>query len=95
MTGYEEMQRMFDTITCNAAKAFGIADDYGLTSGTRADFVVLDTQTVIEAIRLSPVCRYVVKEGHVVARTDPAVSRIYRNGKTERVQFRRILNELS
>jgi cytosine deaminase len=95
MTGYEEMQKMFDTITCNAAKAFGIADDYGLETGKRADFIVLDTQTVIEAIRLSPACRYVVKGGRVVARTDPAVSRIYRKGKTEPVQFRRILNESS
>jgi len=95
MTGYEEMKKMYDTITVNAAKAFGIADDYGLETGKRADFVVLDTPSVIEAIRLSPACRYVVKEGRVVARTDPAVSRLYRKGKIEPVQFRRILDDPS
>jgi cytosine deaminase len=95
MTGYEEMQRMYDTITRNSARTFGIADDYGLTAGNRADFVILDTQTIIEAIRLSPACRYVVKAGKIVAHTEPAVSRIHRNGKTEQVQFRRNLNESS
>ena len=95
MTGYEEMHRMYETITGNAAKTFGIAEDYGLAAGKRADFIILDTQTVIEAIRLSPACRFVVKAGRIVAKTDPAVSRVHLNGEIEKVQFRRNLNESS
>jgi cytosine deaminase len=91
MTGYEEMQLMYDAITSNAAKAFGIADRYGLKPGMRADFIILDTQTVIEAVRLSPVCRYVIKAGRIVARTEPAISRIHRNGQIVPVDFRRNL----
>jgi len=91
MTGYEEMQLMYDAITSNAAKAFGIADRYGLKPGMRADFIILDTQTVIEAVRLSPVCRYVIKAGRIVAQTEPAISRIHRNGQIVPVDFRRNL----
>ena len=93
MTGYEEMQLMYDTITRNAAKTFAIADRYGLKPGACADFIILDTQTVLEAIRLSPVCRYVVKSGRIVAQTEPANSRIQKNGKMVPVDFRRNLDE--
>ena len=92
MTGYEEIQRMFDTVTRNSARSFGIQDDYGLAPGRRADFIILDAPTVSEAIRLSPACRYVVRAGRILAQTRPAASGINWNGKFEPVDFRRSAN---
>lgn len=89
MTGYDEMQRLYDAITVNAAKTFGIEAQYGLAVGRRADFVVLDAGSRIDALRLSPACRYVVKAGRIVARTEPASHRVLAGGQMKPVDFRR------
>lgn len=77
MTGFEEMQQMFDTITVNSAKTFGIGDSYGILPGCRADFIVLDARSVLDALRLCPARLTVVKSGRVVAETQPSQSRVY------------------
>jgi cytosine deaminase len=89
MSGHAEMQRMFDTITVNSAKTFGIADEYGLEPGCRADFVILDARSVLDALRISPARLYVVKSGRVVAQTKPASSQIHYASKTRSVDFRK------
>jgi cytosine deaminase len=76
MSGFDEMQQMFDTITVNSAKTFGIADSYGIAPGRRADFVILDARSVLDALRLCPARLTVVKGGRVVAETQPSQSRI-------------------
>jgi cytosine deaminase len=76
MSGADEIRRIFDTITVNAARAFGISEIYGIEEGRKADFVILDCDTIMDAVRLSPARRYVIKAGRVVARTQPARSQV-------------------
>jgi cytosine deaminase len=76
MSGADEIRRIFDTITVNAARAFGISETYGIEEGRKADFVILDCDTIMDAVRLSPARRYVIKAGRVVARTQPARSQV-------------------
>ena len=89
MSGFEEMRQMFDTITVNSAKAFGIADSYGIAPGHQADFVVLDAGSVLDALRLCPARLAVVKAGRVVAETQPSQSRIQYGAKQKVVNFQK------
>ena len=89
MTGFGEMQQMFDTITVNSAKTFGIADSYGIALGCRADFVILDARSVLDALRLCPARLTVVKAGRVVAETQPSQSRIQYGTETRTVDYRK------
>lgn len=89
MSGFDEMRRMFDTITYNSAKTFGISESYGLEPGCRADFVVLDAGSVLDAILLSATRLYVVKGGRIVAQTEKTHSQIHYQSKTRTVDFRK------
>lgn len=56
-----------DTVTHAGARGCGF-EAYGLDAGCRADLVLVDAQTVAEAVVARPVRRLVVAGGRVVAR---------------------------
>ncbi|HEU4798235.1 MAG TPA: cytosine deaminase [bacterium] len=86
MSGREELETMLDLVTTRAAACFG-ADDYGLDVGKRADLVVFDAPTPVDAVRTMAPRRYVVSRGRVVAETRPARSTVRWNGREEDVRF--------
>jgi len=86
MSGREELETMLDLVTTRAAACFG-ADDYGLDVGKRADLVVFDAPTPVDAVRTIASRRYVVSRGRVVAETRPARSTVRWNGREEDVRF--------
>lgn len=65
----DDLVRVLAMATTGAAEVVGIADDYGLRPGARADLVVLDTRAVADALLDRPVRTAVVKGGRIVART--------------------------
>jgi cytosine deaminase len=85
MTGRAELFRAFEMVTTNPAKAAGI--DYGVKEGRAANFVVFDCEDEAEAIRLRPAARWVVRNGRIVAETEPARSVVHANGKSRPVLF--------
>jgi len=86
MSGYDELRTLFDMLTVNAARALGLAD-YGLEPGCRADLVVFEAPSELDAIRLVAPRRAVIRSGQVVARTQPARHTIVWDGREEEVQF--------
>jgi cytosine deaminase len=68
MTGQSQMEQCFDAVTKNPAKVLGL-EGYGLSKGCKADLVVLQCKSPIEAIRLRPARLYVVKCGKVISST--------------------------
>ena len=62
-----ELALAFDMVTMSAADVLGIAD-YGLSPGGPADFVVVEAETLAEAIATRPHRKLVVKAGRIVAR---------------------------
>jgi cytosine deaminase len=72
----EEIEEVFKMPTYNAAKILGI-EDYGIKEGSRADIVVFDAKSTVDAIRLQPDRRYVIKEGRIVAESS-SKSKLYR-----------------
>jgi cytosine deaminase len=88
MSGAGELRRLIERITDNPARALGL-DGYGLRQGGSADLVVFDAPTEMDAIRLVPRRRLVLRGGRVVARTQPAVTTVVWNGREEEVDFLR------
>jgi cytosine deaminase len=86
MSGYEELRTLIDMITVNAARTLGLAD-YGLAPGCRADLVLFEAPTEMDAIRLVAPRRLVLKAGRVVARTEPARHTITWRGAERSVDY--------
>ena len=74
MSGYDEIDAIFDLITTNAAKVLRIQDRYGIEEGKPADFLILDAPSAFEALRLLPARLHVFKDGREIASTTPAQS---------------------
>src|SRR5438270_8201029 len=83
MSGYAEIDEIFDLITTNAAKALHIQDGYGIEEGKPAAFLILDAPSAFEALRLIPVRLHVFKRGREVAQTLPGRSVVKRKGDEE------------
>jgi cytosine deaminase len=88
MSGYSELLALIEMITVNGARALGLRD-YGLEPGCRADLVVFDAPTEMDAIRLVAPRRAVIRAGQIVARTVPAQHTVVWNGAEETVDFLR------
>ncbi len=71
MTGYEEMEQIFDALTYNPARIFRL-EGYGIEAGNPANMIILNAGSKINALRQGAEALYVIKEGRVVARTEPA-----------------------
>ncbi|GAB1583578.1 amidohydrolase family protein [Phyllobacterium phragmitis] len=76
MGGIEDKRRIFDALTVNSAKTMGLTG-YGLEVGCRADFVVLQAEDVLEALRLKPNRLFVVKDGKIIAKTAPRIGELF------------------
>jgi cytosine deaminase len=88
MSGDAELRRLIDMITVNPAEALGLSD-YGLRPGGAADLVVFDAPTEADALRLVAPRTLVLRNGKVVARTEPARHTVIWDGVEERVDFMR------
>lgn len=63
----DEIEVALDTVTHSGARGCGF-EAYGLVPGNRADLVLVDAQTVAQAVVSRPVRKLVVAGGRVVAR---------------------------
>lgn len=87
MTSQAAMHQCFDAVTRNPAQILGL-QGYGLEPGCQADFVILDARDPIEALRLRPVRRYVVRRGRVISQTAAPIAQLSLDGRPQSVNFR-------
>lgn len=80
LTGREAMRFCFEAVTTHPARLLGL-EGYGLEVGCHADFVVLDANDPVEAIRLRAARVYVVRRGRIVARSEPRLARLSLPGR--------------
>jgi len=85
MTGRNELFRAYEMVTTNPARAAGV--EWRVKEGLAANFVVFDCADEAEAIRLRPAARWVVRNGRVVAETEPARSVVHVDGSPRSVTF--------
>ncbi|HEV8340140.1 MAG TPA: cytosine deaminase [bacterium] len=86
MSGRDELETMLDLVTTRAAACFG-AEDYGLEEGKRADLVLFDAPTAVDAVRTLAARRAVISRGRIVAETQPAHATVRWQGRDEEVRF--------
>lgn len=86
MTSQEQMRACFDAVTTHAARLLGL-EDYGLEVGCRADFVLLQARSPIEALRLRATRLLVVRRGEVLARAAAAQARLNLPGRPGTVDW--------
>jgi cytosine deaminase len=79
-------RQVFDGITFGGAKALGL-EGYGLERGCRADMVVLQASTPMEAVRLKAARLAVIRAGRVVASSEPRVSTVTLDNAIRVVDF--------
>ncbi|HET9643476.1 MAG TPA: amidohydrolase family protein [Burkholderiaceae bacterium] len=86
MTSQAGIRACFDAVTVNAARILDL-EGYGLDRGCRADFVLLQARTPVEAIRLRAARLMVVRGGEVIARSTPAVATLDLPGRPGEVDW--------
>ncbi|MDQ6882933.1 MAG: cytosine deaminase [Candidatus Dormibacteraeota bacterium] len=86
MSGYEEIRTLIDMITTNGARTLRL-QDYGLAVGCRADLVLFDAISEMDAVRRIAPRRLVLKDGKVVARAEPATHVVNWKGQDQVVDF--------
>jgi len=90
MMGQQELADSINLITYNASKAWRNTAEYGLDEGKKANFVLANAYTVIDALRTLGPPLYVVKDGRLIAKsTSRLYSEILHNNKWERIEFTR------
>jgi cytosine deaminase len=87
MTGQEAMLQCFAAVTEVPARILGL-EGYGVAPGCRADLVLLDAASPVEAIRLRAARRLVLRGGAVVAESPKACARLDLPGRPASVDFR-------
>jgi cytosine deaminase len=88
MTSQQGMRQCFDAVTVNNARILGL-EGYGLEPGCRADFVLLQARSPVEALRLRAQRLLVVRGGTVLARAPERTATLSLPGRPDRVDFTR------
>jgi cytosine deaminase len=88
MSAHADFATLLEMVTTRAAACLGLAA-YGLAEGCRADLVVFDAPTPMDAIRRLAPRVAVVAGGRVVARTTPARTEVLVGGEPRTVTFQR------
>ena len=89
MSGRDQMFECFKAVTEYPARTLGL-DGYGLQPGCHADLVVLQAEDPAEAIRLRPPRLYVIRRGHVIARSNPLTAELDLPNRPAITQFNRL-----
>src|SRR5437762_8830034 len=86
MTSVDAMRSCFAAVTANPARILGL-DGYGIAPGCRADFVLLQAQDPVEAIRLRAARLRVFRAGRCIAETPAATAALHLEGRPPTVNW--------
>lgn len=87
LMGYEQIDRGIDLITTNSAKTMQL-NDYGIEVGNSANLIILPAENGFDALRRQVATRYSIRQGSVIAATEPARTQIWLQ-EAEAVSFKR------
>ncbi len=87
MTGFEQINQGIDLITHNSARCMNIHHQYGIEQGKAANMILLDSESVFDAIRRQAAVTHSIRHGKLIASTQPARSSIYRFNNCQQVDL--------
>ena len=88
LMGYQQINDGLKLITANSARTFGL-EDYGIVSGNPANLIILPAENGFEAVRCQVPVRWSIRQGRVIATTQPAQSWIQTDRGGEELSFMR------
>ncbi|WP_067585074.1 cytosine deaminase [Endozoicomonas ascidiicola] len=84
MTGFDQINQGIDLITRNSARCLNIQDSYGIDIGKPGNLILLDSETVFDAVRRQASVTHSIRHGKLIASTKPARTMLHReNGSKE------------
>ncbi|MFC0140035.1 cytosine deaminase [Erwinia mallotivora] len=87
LMGYGQLDEGIKLITTHSARTLQL-NDYGIQTGNRASLIILPAESGFDALRRQVPVRWSVRNGRIIAETQPAETRIYLD-ESERVNFKR------
>ncbi|MBB1583324.1 cytosine deaminase [Serratia sp. OS31] len=87
LMGYGQIDDGLKLITSHSARTLNLTD-YGLMAGNSANLVILPAESGFDAVRRQTPVRYSIRQGAVIAETQPAETTLYL-AQDEKVDFRR------
>lgn len=87
LTNEAQLKHLFQMITDNGAKTL-VIEQYGIQEGLRANCILLNANDQREAIRLTSEPLYVIRNGKVIAKTNPASHILHVNDQEIEVDFK-------
>ncbi|MCL9780589.1 cytosine deaminase [Vibrio sp. S4M6] len=87
LMGYEQIDQSLDLISTNSAKALNVESHYGVDVGKPANLIILAADSGFDAVRRQVPVLYSIRQGKVIAKTEPAQSQIYLQ-ESEAINFR-------
>ncbi|HAT2609932.1 TPA: cytosine deaminase [Kluyvera intermedia] len=88
LMGYQQIDDGLRLITDNSARTFGLKD-YGIVTGNPANMIILPVESGFDAVRCQSPVRWSIRQGRVIATTQPAHSWIQTDSGGEEVAFYR------
>lgn len=88
LMGYQQIDEGLRLITHNSARTFGL-HDYGIQTGNPANMIILPVESGFDAVRCQSSVRWSIRQGRVIATTQPAQSWVQTDSGGEEVLFRR------
>ncbi len=86
MMGTSQLATLFEMVTTRAANILHL-NNYGIAPGCKADFVILQAQSILDAIRLRPARLFVIRNGKIIAQTTPKETTVFDEDKLQTVDF--------
>lgn len=88
LMGYQQIDQGLRLITHNSARTFGLTQ-YGIVPGNPANMIILPVESGFDAVRCQVPVRWSIRQGRVIASTQPAQSWVKMDSGGEEVQFSR------
>ncbi|WP_394125923.1 cytosine deaminase [Vibrio hepatarius] len=86
--GYDQINNGLDLISENSARTLNIQDQHGIEEGKPGSLLILPAENGFDALRRQVPVRYSVRNGKVIAETQPATTQIHL-AEQEEVTFKR------
>jgi cytosine deaminase len=88
MMGQQELADSINLITYNASKAWRNTSEYGIEGGRKANFILANAFTTLDALRTLGPPLYVVKDGRVIVKNLSRLnSEILHRKRWEKLEF--------
>ncbi|MCG7587972.1 cytosine deaminase [Photobacterium sp. OFAV2-7] len=87
--GYDQINNSLALISTNSARTLNIQHRYGIEEGKLGNLLILPAENGFDAVRRQVPVRYSVRQGKIIAQTQPATTQISLGENNEEVTFRR------